>query len=42
MGMVGIKGGSVGICEPDAISDGPRVSDADSINSGILVATMEL
>ena len=39
--MVGIKGGSVGIHEPDAISDGPRVSDVDSMNSGMLVATME-
>ena len=39
--MVGIKEGSVGIRELDATSDGPRVCEADSMNSGMLVATME-
>lgn len=39
--MMGIKGGSVGIYEPDTIVDEPRVVDADSKNSGILVATIE-
>ena len=39
--MVGMKGGSVGICEPDVIADDPRVADADSMNSGMFVATME-
>lgn len=41
-GMVGIKGVSVGIFELDAIADDPRVADADSKNSGMFVATMEV
>ena len=39
--MVGIKGGSVGISEPDTTADEPRVANADSKNFGILVATIE-
>ena len=39
--MVGIKGGSVGISEPDTIADEPRVADANSKNLGILVAKIE-
>jgi len=39
-GMVGMKGGSVGIFELDAIAEDPRVTDADSKNSGMFVAVM--
>ena len=42
MGMVGIKRGSVGISKLDTTVDEPRVADADSKNSGILVATIEV
>ena len=40
--MVGIKGGSVGIRELDAISDGSRTCEADSVNSKVLVSSIEL
>ena len=40
--MVGIKGVSVGISELDTMTNEPRVAYADSKNSGILVATIEV
>ena len=42
MGMVGMKGVSVGISEPDTIADEPRVADEYSKNSRMLVAIMEV
>jgi len=40
--MVGINGGLVGISKLDKIVDDPRVADADSKSSGILVATIDV
>ena len=39
--MVGMKGGSVGICELDVIADDPRVADTNSMTLGMFVATIE-
>ena len=41
-GMVGMKGVSMGILELDAIAEDPRVADADSKNSRMFVANMEV
>ena len=41
-GMVGMKGVSVEISKLDTTADEPRVADADSKNSGMFVATMEV
>ena len=42
MGMVGRKGGSVGILELDAMAEDPRVAYADSKKSVIFEATIEV
>ena len=42
MGMVGMKGGLVGIFELDAIAEDPRVADADSKNLGMFVVVMDV